>query len=117
MLDLGTVDPPDPACPLDCIPPCDLVLSQNQTNLRALDHDGTHILAVSSTQRLALFDAASFEVVLTEERVAWAELVAGVLAVAGADGIVRLRSAADLQPLGELLAAEHRGLSTETVPI
>ncbi len=113
VLDLGTVDPPDPACPLDCIPPCDLVLSQNQTNLRALDHDGTHILAVSSTQRLALFDAASFEVVLTEERVAWAELVAGVLAVAGADGIVRLRSAADLQPLGEILAAGHRGLSTD----
>ncbi len=103
----------EPVCPLDCTPPCDLVLSPGPDAVRSVHHDGAHFVARDVLGRLVLRDAATLEVVHLEHETTWAQLVSGVLAVGYVDGSVVLRASADLGVLGEVVAGPERGLAID----
>jgi hypothetical protein len=111
VLDVG-IDP-DPLCPLACDPPCEIVLSEGLHGVSSIQHDRSRFAARDWFGKLILRDAESLEVLLVEHDTVWAELTAGVLAVAYDDGSVILRASDDLEVLGETVTAAQRGLAID----
>ncbi|MBC8067238.1 MAG: hypothetical protein IAG13_02800 [Deltaproteobacteria bacterium] len=105
-------DDVEPSCPLDCAPPCEVVLSQTLGPITTLARDATRIAARDSYGEVALFDTAALAGVYSEDDTTWMALSAGVLAIAHGDDVV-LRSSTDLTLLGEVFAGGERGLAVD----
>jgi hypothetical protein len=102
----------DPTCPMDCAPPCDLVVSEGLGAVASLRRDDVALAARDVGGKVAVFDAASLATIYVEPDTEWMDLAAGTLATAQGN-TVTLRSSVDAGVYGVAVTEASRGLADD----
>ena len=103
----------DPACPLDCAAPCDVVIDPGfDTFAELLAADGA-MATRSTVGEVAVFDTTTLSLLYAEPAVAWMDLGAGMLVTSDA-AEVTVRSTADWAVTATIPAwAESGGIAVD----